>query len=178
MLKSGIGADEAKKQAAEAFINYMSKPESAVRNMYYIGYTSAIAGGDNNLVFEYLEDNYGAEEGEEDVIEYPLGYFFSGDNADEDYIITAPAEQAHRQLSAQYPTEEVIQRSAVMLYFDEEGNANINQMWINVRCFNLSMISNVQWLIIAVVVAVILIIVLRHRDEIFRKKPPKGYTRI
>lgn len=180
MLKSGIGADEAKKQAAEAFINYMSKPESAVRNMYYIGYTSAIAGGDNNLVFEYLEDNYGAEEGEEDVIEYPLGYFFSGDNADEDYIITAPAEQARRQLSAQYPTEEVIQRSAVMLYFDEEGNANINQMWINVRCFNLSMISNVQWLIIAVVVvvAVILIIVLRHRDEIFRKKPPKGYTRI
>ena len=180
MLKSGIGADEAKKQAAEAFINYMSKPESAVRNMYYIGYTSAIAGGDSNLVFEYLEDNYGAEEDEEDVIEYPLGYFFSGDNTDEDYIITAPAEQAHRQLSAQYPTEEVIQRSAVMLYFDEEGNANINQMWINVRCFNLSMISNVQWLIIAVVVvvAVILIIVLRHRDEIFRKKPPKGYTRI
>lgn len=180
MLKSGIGADEAKKQAAEAFINYMSKPESAVRNMYYIGYTSAIAGGDSNLVFEYLEDNYGAEEDEEDVIEYPLGYFFSGDNTDEDYIITAPAEQAHRQLSAQYPTEEVIQRSAVMLYFDEEGNANINQMWINVRCFNLSMISNVQWLIIAivVVVAVILVIVLRHRDEIFRKKPPKGYTRI
>ena len=152
MLKSGIGADEAKKQAAEAFINYMSKPESAVRNMYYIGYTSAIAGGDSNLVFEYLEDNYGAEEDEEDVIEYPLGYFFSGDNTDEDYIITAPAEQAHRQLSAQYPTEEVIQRSAVMLYFDEEGNANINQMWINVRCFNLSMISNVQWLIIAIVV--------------------------
>lgn len=180
MLKSGIGADEAKKQAAEAFINYMSKPESAVRNMYYIGYTSAIAGGDSNLVFEYLEDNYGAEEDEEDVIEYPLGYFFSGDNTDEDYIITAPAEQAHRQLSAQYPTEEVIQRSAVMLYFDEEGNANINQMWINVRCFNLSMISNVQWLIIAivVVVAVILVIVLRHRDEIFRKKPPKGYIRI
>lgn len=180
MLKSGIGADEAKKQAAEAFINYMSKPESAVRNMYYIGYTSAIAGGDSNLVFEYLEDNYGAKEDEEDVIEYPLGYFFSGDNTDEDYIITAPAEQAHRQLSAQYPTEEVIQRSAVMLYFDEEGNANINQMWINVRCFNLSMISNVQWLIIAivVVVAVILVIVLRHRDEIFRKKPPKGYTRI
>lgn len=180
MLKSGIGADEAKKQAAEAFINYMSKPESAVRNMYYIGYTSAIAGGNSNLVFEYLEDNYGAEEDEEDVIEYPLGYFFSGDNTDEDYIITAPAEQAHRQLSAQYPTEEVIQRSAVMLYFDEEGNTNINQMWINVRCFNLSMISNVQWLIIAivVVVAVILVIVLRHRDEIFRKKPPKGYTRI
>ena len=29
--------------------------------------------------------------------------------------------------------EEVDPKSAVILYFDEEGNANINQMWINVR---------------------------------------------
>lgn len=42
MLKNGIGEDAAKKQAAEAFINFLSRPDSAVRNMYYIGYTSAI----------------------------------------------------------------------------------------------------------------------------------------
>ena len=70
----------------------------------YIGYTSAIAGGDSNLVFEYLENNYGADEDEEDVIEYPLGYFFSGDAEDERYVITAPEEQTHRQLAAQYPS--------------------------------------------------------------------------
>ncbi|MDE6676262.1 MAG: extracellular solute-binding protein, partial [Clostridia bacterium] len=40
-------------QAAEAFINFLSMPENAVRNMYYIGYTSAIAGDE---VFEYVED--------------------------------------------------------------------------------------------------------------------------
>lgn len=180
MLKSGIGNDMAKKQAAEAFINYLSKPESAVRNMYYIGYTSAIAGGDSNLVFEYLENNYGADEDEEDVIEYPLGYFFSGDAEDERYVITAPEEQTHRQLAAQYPSQDVIARSAVMLYFDEEGNANINQMWINVRCFNLSMISPVQWLCIATGVILILVIILliKYGDEWFQPKAPRGYHRV
>ena len=111
---------------------------------------------------------------------YPLGYFFSGDNEDEDYVITAPAEQAHRQLSAQYPSQEEIDRSAVMLYFDDEGNANINQMWINIRCFNISMLASMQWLLIGIVVAVVVILFLlwRFQDDLFRKShPPKGYTK-
>ena len=180
MLKSGIGEDAAKKQAAEAFINFLSRPDSAVRNMYYIGYTSAIAGGDSPLIFEYADWTYGAEDDEEDTIEYPLGYFFVGDNENEDYVITAPAEQAHRQLSAQYPSQEEINRSAVMLYFDDEGNANINQMWINIRCFNISMLSSMQWLLIGIVVAVVVILFLlwRFQDDLFRKShPPKGYTK-
>ena len=178
MLKSGIGQDAAKKQAAEAFINFLSRPDNAVRNMYYIGYTSAIAGGDSDVIFDYLDWTYGAEEDEEDTIEYPVGYFFSGDNSDEDYVITAPAEQAHRQLSAQYPSEEEISRSAVMLYFDDEGNKNINQMWINVRCFNLSMLSIAQWITIAVIVlaAALLVLFVKFGDDIFRRKPPKGYN--
>ena len=178
MLKSGIGQDAAKKQAAEAFINFLSRPDNVVRNMYYIGYTSAIAGGDSDVIFDYLDWTYGAEEDEEDTIEYPVGYFFSGDNSDEDYVITAPAEQAHRQLSAQYPSEEEISRSAVMLYFDDEGNKNINQMWINVRCFNLSMLSIAQWITIAVIVlaAALLVLFVKFGDDIFRRKPPKGYN--
>ena len=133
--------------------------------------TSAIAGGDSPLIFEYADWTYGAEDDEEDTIEYPLGYFFSGDNEDEDYVITAPAEQAHRQLSAQYPSQEEINRSAVMLYFDDEGNANINQMWINIRCFNISMLSSMQWLLIGIVVAVVVILFLlwRFQDDLFRK---------
>ena len=133
--------------------------------------TSAIAGGDSPLIFEYADWTYGAEDDEEDTIEYPLGYFFSGDNEDEDYVITAPAEQAHRQLSAQYPSQEEIDRSAVMLYFDDEGNANINQMWINIRCFNFDMLSAAQWLLIGIVVAVVVILLLlwRFQDDLFRK---------
>ncbi|MDD6307263.1 MAG: extracellular solute-binding protein [Clostridiales bacterium] len=180
MLKSGIGDDTLKKHAAEAFINFMSRPDNVVRNMYYIGYTSAIAGGDSNLVFEYADWNYGAEEGEEDVIEYPVGYFFSGDNEDEEYMIIASAEQEHRQLAAQYPSEEEIERSAVMMCFDEKENADINQMWINIRCFNLSMLSAGQCAVIGIVVllviAVILLVVFGKR--MFQGRAPKGYTRL
>lgn len=180
MLKSGIGEDAAKKHAAESFINFLSRPDNVVRNMYYIGYTSAIAGGDSSLVFEYADWCYGAEEDDEETIEYPVGYFFSGDNQDEDYMITAPAEQAHRQLAAQYPSEEEIERSAVMLYFDEEGNANINQMWINIRCFNLSMLSGTQWAVIGIVVIMIVVVILlvKFSDQIFRRRAPRGYTRV
>ena len=179
MLKSGIGQNAAKKQAAEAFINFLSRPDNAVRNMYYIGYTSAIAGGDSDVIFDYLDWTYGAEEDEEDTIEYPVGYFFSGDNSDEDYVITAPAEQAHRQLSAQYPSEEEISRSAVMLYFDDEGNKNINQMWINVRCFNLSMLSTTQWTVVVLIAlaAVLLVLGVKYGDDVFRRKAPKGYEK-
>ena len=179
MLKRGIGQNAAKKQAAEAFINFLSRPDNAVRNMYYIGYTSAIAGGDSDVIFDYLDWTYGAEEDEEDTIEYPVGYFFSGDNSDEDYVITAPAEQAHRQLSAQYPSEEEISRSAVMLYFDDEGNKNINQMWINVRCFNLSMLSTTQWTVIVLIAlaAVLLVLGVKYGDDVFRRKAPKGYEK-
>ena len=179
MLKSGIGQDAAKQQVAEAFINFLSRPDNAVRNMYYIGYTSAIAGGDSDVIFDYLDWTYGAEEDEEDTIEYPVGYFFSGDNSDEDYIITAPAEQAHRQLSAQYPSEEEISRSAVMMYFDDEGNKNINQMWINVRCFNLSMLSTTQWMVIVLIVlaALLLFLGVKYGDDVFRRQAPKGYEK-
>lgn len=78
MLKSGINGNADRKQAAEAFINFVSRPDNAVRNMYYIGYTSVIAGGDDSTVFNYLDWNYGAEDDEEDVVDYPVGYFSTG----------------------------------------------------------------------------------------------------
>jgi spermidine/putrescine transport system substrate-binding protein len=158
MLADGINGDSEKQQAAEAFVNFLSRPDNAVRNMYYIGYTSSIAGGDDDTVFEYLDWCYGAEDDEEDTIEYPLGYFFSGDEDDEDYIITASSEQIDRQLFAQYPSSEVIDRSAVMEYFDTDANKNINQMWINVRCFNIKDVPVVVWFIalLAIIVALYL----------------------
>lgn len=136
MLKVGIGEDQEKKQAAEAFVNFLSRPENAVRNMYYIGYTSAISGGEDDTVFSYLNWCYGAEEDEEDTVAYPVGYFFSGDNGDEDYVVYTTQEQVGRQLYTQYPSQEVISRAAVMGYFDEEETRNINQMWINIRCLD------------------------------------------
>ncbi len=137
MLKDGIGQDEDKQLAAEAFINFLSRPDNVIRNMYYIGYTSVISGGDSDLIFQYADWCYGAGEDEEDTVEYPLGYFFSGDAEDGAYIITAAGDQARRQLYAQYPPLDVVERSVVMACFEEEDNARINRMWTNVRCFDI-----------------------------------------
>ncbi|MCR4618601.1 MAG: extracellular solute-binding protein [Lachnospiraceae bacterium] len=138
MLKNGVEDNPGKKHAAQEFVNFLSKPENVVRNMYYIGYSSVISGGeDDNTVYDYIKWTYEADpEEEEETVEYPLGFYFSGDVGDEDYIITTSLDQTKRQLYAQYPPSDVLKRSAVMLYFDSGTNAKVNRMWINVRCFN------------------------------------------
>ena len=165
MLKSGIGDDAEKQHAAEAFINFNSRPDNAIRNMYYIGYTSVIGGGDDTRIFEYADWCYGAEDDEEDVVEYPLGYFFTGDNSDDNYVITAPEEQLRRQLFAQYPTQEAISKSSIMVYFDSDKNDVINQMWINVRCFNLYDVPVWAWAIAAAVAAVLIYLFVRMKQR-------------
>ncbi len=143
MLKKGVGNDTDKKHAAEAFVNFVSMPQNAVRNMYYIGYTSVIAGGEDDTIFQYVDWCYGADEEEaaaegETLVEYPIDYFFTGSEKETgDYTVVTYEEQLTRQLFAQYPTKDVVDRSVVMAYFDKEGNERINRMWTNVRCFDL-----------------------------------------
>ncbi len=147
MLKSGIGSDAAKQQAAEAFINFVSRPDNAIRNMYYIGYTSVISGGEDPRILEYLDWNYGAEDGEEDTTEYDVNYFFRGEDAEasDDYILTVPTEQVNRQLGAQYPSTETIRRSSIMRYFTPEQSEQTNRMWVNVRCYNIKNVPVWGW---------------------------------
>ena len=136
MMKNGISGDAKKKQAAQAFINYISRPDNVIRNMYYVGYTSVIAGGDSNLIFRYADWCYGAEEDEEEVSPYDLSYFFSGAKETKNkYVLEVPKSQASRQVSAQYPEQSVLKRSAVMQCFSGEANRRISRMWIRVRCF-------------------------------------------
>lgn len=164
MLKKGIGDDAQKQQAAEAFVNYVSMPENVVRNMYYIGYTSCIAGEEgDDTVFQYLNWCYSAEDDEETVA-YPLGYFFSGDNTDENYVVTASAEQIGRQLTSQYPSQETIKRTAVMGYYPDDANKDINQMWINVRCFDVRDIPVWVWISGILFVLFIIFLQLRKRN--------------
>lgn len=165
MLKSGIAGDEDRQHAAEAFVNYVSRTDSAVRNMYYIGYTSSIAGNENdNTIYEYINWCYGADEGDEDIIEYPIGYFFSGKTDDENYILEASASQIGRQLYTQYPSQEVMERTAIMEYFDADANKAINQMWINVRCFNINDVPVGVWgVILAIFLVLIRVIYLKSR---------------
>jgi spermidine/putrescine transport system substrate-binding protein len=71
-------------------------------------------------------------------------------------VITASSEQADRQLYAQYPSSEVIDRSAVMQYFDTDANKDINQMWINVRCFDIMDVPAFVWFIVLLAVMAVL----------------------
>lgn len=137
MMKDGIGTDAKKKRAAEAFINYISRPDNVIRNMYYVGYTSVIAGGESDLIYQYADWCYGAEEEDEDTKGYSMDYFFAEpENRKGDYVLEVPADQITRQVCARYPSEEVIRRSAVMECFDEEANKRISRMWINIRCWH------------------------------------------
>lgn len=148
MLKSGLSEDKRKQQAAESFVNFMSRPDNVVRNMYYIGYTSAIAGGDDDTIFEYMNYCYGAED-EENAVEYDVSYFFEGlddnegaiNNKDSEsfgeYVLLTDEDQLKRQLFAQYPPLDTIKRSAVMKCYSKEANQRISQMWINIRCYDM-----------------------------------------
>lgn len=165
MLKAGIGDDAEKQHVAESFINFVSRPDNVVRNMYYIGYTSAISGNEEDTtIFDFLKWKYETDE-EEDTVAYPLGYFFAGDNADQNYIVNTSADQVGRQLYAQYPSEEIISRGAIMGYFNEEEMHDLNQMWINARCYQLKQTPVGVWVLIAVVAMILLIIGIRKHNE-------------
>lgn len=137
MLKAGVENDSDKQMAAEAFINYMSMPENAVRNMYYIGYTSVISGDESGIIEEYINYNYAAEDDAEEIEDYDVSYFFG-----RDVIIEAEPYMIKSQLGAQYPTEDIAARSVIMEFFDKDSNERINRMWTNVRCFDLKDLFN------------------------------------
>jgi spermidine/putrescine transport system substrate-binding protein len=110
-------------KVATAFVNYISRPENVIRNMYYIGYTSCIAG---EQVYEYVDYTYGDEEGTET---YDLSYFFG-----EEYEpLVIDALQKHRQLFAQYSDENTKNRLVVKKYFSPEDNERANRMWNNIK---------------------------------------------
>ena len=172
-------------ELAETFIDFLSRPENAVANMNYIGYTSSIAG---DAVFEEMvdwydesadPDNRGFDEDGNALVPYDLNYFFNGtsdgNHADGDFIIYVSEESAKRQISAQYPTEEVLVRSAIMQHFDDEINAAVNEMWEEVKGLPIPVWA---YVVIAVIAAGIVVIALSYVYKGKRKdpKPKKGYT--
>lgn len=115
-------------EAAVMFINFLSMPQNAVRNMEYIGYTSCIA---DDYVFEnYVKTYYEAEDDDTTAVPYDLSYYFG-----ENHIIQTPAEQLNRQLFAQYPDEDTLSRCVAMQYFTREENTRANLMWSDITFF-------------------------------------------
>ena len=164
MLRNGVEGDPEKQHAAEAFINFMSRPDNAIRNMYYIGYTSVISAPDDGRILEYAEWCYGADEDEEETVDYSVANFFIGeDDGSDDYVITIPEDQLRRQMAAAYPSEEVLDRACIMVYFDKNVSELTNQMWINVRCFNIHNIPTWAWVLTVLVIGTIIFFFIRGK---------------
>ncbi len=100
-------------KAARYFINYMCKPENAIRNMDYIGYVSCIGGPE---VLEYMEDSESYEP-------IDVSYFF-GDDADS--VCINPI---------MYPDKAIIERCGMM---HDTGTEELLRMWSRVKGDNAS----------------------------------------
>ncbi len=131
---------------ATDFINYLSQPEIAVRNMNKIGYTSAIAGEE---ILEMINDWYGAEA---EGVEVDLTYFF-GDTVestkDGKVIVTIDESYIGRQFSAQYPDYETIMRCGVMEDFGDQ-NQVVLEMWANFKANELTPLTWTCVIILAI----------------------------
>ena len=142
-------------EIAQEFIEYMATPEVAIKNMEYTGYTSGIAGDE---VLTWLMDYYSLGESESEQTPYAtdLTYFFGKP-------VTVYSSEEGRQFSAQYPTQDVINRCVIMRAFNDETNKKINQMWENVKGQVFP-----TWAIILVIVSVVFvavtIILLRNKE--------------
>ena len=176
-------------ELAQKFIDFLSTPENAVANMNYIGYTSAIAG---DAVFEEMIDWYdesyvdesagpsspnggrGFDEEGHPLQAYDLNYFFQGTGSYDDYCIYVSEESLSRQIFAQYPTEEVITRSAIMQHFDNATTTAVNEMWEEVKGLPIPVWA---YIVIAVIAAICIFVLLSFLYKGRRKeyKPKKGY---
>ena len=81
----------------------------------------------------------------------------------EDYVIYAPTDQVNRQLFSQYPDEKTINRSSIMVYFDKETTEKLNQMWINVRCYNIHKVPLWIWILTILCIAGCIVWYLRKK---------------
>ncbi|MBQ0009113.1 MAG: extracellular solute-binding protein [Firmicutes bacterium] len=144
-------------ELAEEFIKFMCMPENAMQNCDYVGYTPA-TGGDAMLDYMYYcydirgevgaEFIYDEETGEaipvedlvegEDYIAYDLSYFYNG-SLSEEYVeidaavLYADPDYVGRELSAQYPLEETLDRCAIMNDMGNEATGKLLDMWESVR---------------------------------------------
>ncbi len=119
------------------------------------GYTA------NLMVFN--EDTEEVEEEETEIYKVDLSYFFGED--DEWVIYT---DTIGRQFTAQYPTEDIINRCVVMNCYDDEANTRVTLMWERVKGFTLPL-----WAIILIVIGICGLIafgiIYKYKEKIFAK---------
>lgn len=152
----------ANEELSMEFLNFVSDPRIAVRNMDYIGYTSCI-GGDG--VFNYVLENFSDDEGELEQVD--LKYFFDPTDTAGNYVVEVLPEN-RRFLFAQYADEQTILRCAVMDNFSNEDLILVNEMWNKVKLITLpDCVLIVSGILIVLIIG--LVVVLKFKDRIFVK---------
>ena len=156
------GAD---KELAQDFVDFLCRPEIAVMNMDYIGYTSAIAGDE---IFDLVRENYEDEDGE---YEYDLSYFFEGTLSEDKYSdgkAIVRTDTFGRQLTTQYPSVDEVARCGIMEDFGDR-NETVLEMWTKVKSNNITTFSYVMMVFLGIV-ALFMIISTVKRKLKYKKK--------
>lgn len=133
---------DAEYEASRKFLEFISRPDIAVLNMTETGYTSCVAGDE---VFSYVLDTY--DDGEGEGTDFDLSYFFG----EGDYTLNV-SDFSKQMFMAQYPTEEIINRCAVMQDFEGDGLNAINAAWKRIK---LTTLTTAQMIIIIVAIVVL-----------------------
>ncbi len=139
-------------ELAQDFVDFLCRPEIAVMNMDYIGYTSAIAGDE---IFDLVCENYEEEDGE---YEYDLSYFFNGTLSEDKYTDGKAIIRTNtfgRQLTAQYPSTDEVARCGIMEDFGDRNEA-VLEMWSKVKSNNITAFSYVMMVFLVLVAAFML----------------------
>lgn len=128
-------------------------------------------GGTYNFIYpEYGDDGEVVDIYEEEGVTLyynDLNYFFTNACIEEseydDYIVIT--DVIDRQCSTQYPTEEIVNRCAIMKYFNNEEMKRLNDMWDEVK------VSKVpSWLMIVIVIILVLGVVAGFITLALKKK--------
>ena len=122
-------------KAAAYFINFMCKPENAIRNMEEIGYVSVIGTPE---VMEYMSES-AVESGYEEAMD--LSYFFG---AEADSVVIDPVL---------YPDRSVIERCAMMHDSGPRTEALL-AMWSRVKGDNLN-----NWMVVVILISIVALLV-------------------
>ena len=130
-------------KAASYFINFMCKPENAVRNMDVIGYVSTIGSPE---ILESMTD-------EEEYEPIDVSYFF-GEEADS--VAINPIL---------YPDKSIIKRCGMM---HDTGTEDLLKMWSRVKGSNASVWTYI--LIVLVLGGLILAVIYKYTKKTYRKK--------
>ena len=161
----------ANKKYAQELMNFLCDPKIASRNMNEVGYTSAIAGKDMwDLVLDWYDEGQS-----EDTIAYDLTYFFKDTNIEDEqgnkitnFIVYT--SEPNRQLFAQYPDEQTIQRCAIMKDFGSQ-NDKVNEMWIKVKS------NKVSWVIYVFLGVIIVGVVFFEVKKAYSRRARKNRNR-